>query len=68
MLGSKKLNSQITSFQLYNQSLFNKVRMGEGEINKGLRKEQSMFEKEDLEKVEDGRLRKREGKKRDLLL
>ena len=57
MLGSRKnLNSQITTYLTKQQSFSIKVSMGKWEDKKvGLSKEQAKFEKENVEKVKDGR-------------
>ena len=64
MLGSRKKAKFLNyNFSTTSTKPLNEVRMGEREIKKvGWRKTQAQFEKKGVEKVQDVRKRKREGK------
>ena len=64
MIGSiQKAKFPNYNFSTTTTKLYNQVRMADEEFKKvGLSKEQSKFEKEDVEKVEGGRYGKTEGK------
>ena len=56
LIAEKKLNSQITTSFTTTTKHFNQVSMGEGEFQKVVwMKEHVKFEKEDVEKIENGR-------------
>ena len=56
LVAEKKLNSEMTTFLPQQQTFIIKSGWGEEEFKKaGLSKKQAKFEKEDVEKVEDGR-------------